>query len=226
MFKCNTQELKSILKINDCELEALRAEEKIAFDVCAHEYSYRLPEEQDLIGKKLNAELINWHLKKHSYMELNEPQALKSVKALEGLAYKLLLPIYSNLGKPIITYGFTTQKLKSVIQKNSPNGTAPSLDQHSAYEVNSKGNQICSRGGAACDFYIEGVAASDIVRYIVNNLSYDRIYFYGNDRPIHVSFHLESLQHHLQVMGIGDSGRRYPASKAFGEDAKHLAEKL
>lgn len=179
-----------------------------------------------VIAEQLNADLINWHLKKHSFAGLNEPQDPKSKKALEGLAFKILMPIHSNLGTPIITYGFTDLKLKSFIQKNSSSGTAPSLDQHSAYEVNSKGKQICSRGGAACDFYIEGVTASKIVRYIVNNLNFDRVYFYGNNRPVHVSFHLEELQRHLQVMGLSESGRRYPASKAYGEDAKRLAEAL
>lgn len=226
MAEFSELEIKTILKVNSNELASMRGQRAIEFEQREHSYFYQLPKIQADIAIKLNAQLKNWHLNTHTFTSANEPLVQATSLALNKLVYKILLPLNENLGALNVTYGFTSFELKSFIQKNSPSGTAPSLDQHSAYEVNSKGNQICSRGGAACDFYIEGVAASDIVRYIVNNLSYDRIYFYGNDRPIHVSFHLESLQYHLQVMGISDSGRRYPASKAFGEDAKLLAEKL
>ena len=188
--------------------------------------SYTLTKERSSLFNSISYEMLSWHISRHSFSKPNIPAAQDSVTAIEHLIIEILIPVTRALGTPIITYGFTSFALKSFIQKNSPSGTAPSLDQHSAYEVNSQGKQICNRGGAACDFYIEGVAASDVVRYIVMNLSYDRIYFYGNDRPVHVSFHLENLQHHLQIMGLSESGRRYPASKAYGEDAKRLAEAL
>ncbi|WP_269518606.1 hypothetical protein [Alteromonas sp. BMJM2] len=226
MAEFSELEIKTILQVNSNELASMREQGDIEFEQREHSYFYLLPEKQVEIATQLNEQLIDWHVIRHKFTLANKPLAPKTLLALNKLVYRVLLPINENIGKPKVTYGFTSFKLKNFIQKNSSSGTAPSLDQHSAYEVNSKGNQICSRGGAACDFYVEGVAASDIVRYIVNNLSFDRIYFYGNDRPVHVSFHLESLQHHLQVMGTSDSGRRYPASKAFGEDAKLLAEKL
>ena len=226
MVELNDLEIKAILKVNSDELSSMREKGHVEFNQRGDSLFYLLPKKQIAIATYLNAQLINWHLNTHTFTLANKPLSPDTLSALNKLVYKILLPINENIGEPKITYGFTSLALKNFIQKNSSSGTAPSLDQHSAYEVNSKGNQICSRGGAACDFYVEGVAASDVVRYIVNNLGFDRIYFYGNDRPIHVSFHLESLQHHLQVMGTSNSGRRYPASKAFGEDAKLLAEKL
>ena len=88
------------------------------------------------------------------------------------------------------------------------------------------GKQICSRGGAACDFFVEGVATSDIVRFITQRLNYDRIYYYGNNRPLHVSIHLTEPLRHLQVMCESENGRRYPGKKAFGDQAVILAEDL
>ena len=88
------------------------------------------------------------------------------------------------------------------------------------------GKQICSRGGAACDFYIEGVPTSNIVRFITQKLNYDRIYYYGNNRPLHVSIQLTDPLKHLQIMGESENGRRYPGKKAFGDRAVILAEGL
>ncbi len=37
----------------------------------------------------------------------------------------------------------------------TPDHTAPTLDQHTSHEVNSRGNPICKRSGLACDFIVE-----------------------------------------------------------------------
>ncbi|MEG3765291.1 hypothetical protein [Alteromonas sp. 14N.309.X.WAT.G.H12] len=174
------------------------------------------------LGKKL----INWHRYKHNFTLENMPQNVKSKIALEQLVSTILLPIEQAFSAPRITYGFTSHELKNYIQKHSPRGTSPSIDQHSAYEKNSVGKQICSRGGAACDFFVESVPTSDIVRIITQKLNYDRIYYYGNNRPLHVSIHLTEPLKHLQIMCESENGRRYPGKKAFGEQAVVLAEGL
>jgi hypothetical protein len=61
--------------------------------------------------------------------------------------------------------------------------------------------------------------------FIVNNLSFDKIYSYENDRPLHVSTGNES-ERHLQIMNISDKGRRIPRRKAYGNETKILAEEL
>ena len=204
----------------------LRLQGKIEFEKRGRAFFYSLPKNSSPLNHPLGKALLDWHEKRHTFEGLNEPKANSSKKALELLLFEILLPIDRHIGKPIITYGFTSFALKKYIQKLSPSGTAPSLDQHSAHEKNSVGSQICSRGGAACDIYIEGVLSSDIVSFITRNLNYDRIYYYGNNRPLHVSIHLTEPLKHLQVMCKSENGRRYPGKKAFGEQAVILAEDL
>lgn len=179
-----------------------------------------------ILRHPLGQDLLHWHKDKHDFSLPNEPVVNKSILALEALVGEILLPINHTFGKPIITYGFTSFSLKKSIQKVSPSGTAPTLDQHSSHEINSVGKQICSRGGAACDFFIEGVSTSNIVRFITQKLNYDRIYYYGNNRPLHVSIHLTEPLKHLQIMCESENGRRYPGKKAFGDHAVILAEDL
>jgi hypothetical protein len=41
------------------------------------------------------------------------------------------------------------------------------------------------------------------------NTSFDRIYFYGKDRPVHVSFS-ESPSRQVTILNISSSGRQIP----------------
>lgn len=222
----SSEETKKILKISNCELMHLRQRGGIDYEKRGRAFYYYLPVGHSVLAHPLGQDLLNWHKDKHNFHQLNEPILDSSKMALERLVDEILLPINRMLGKPTITYGFTSLPLKKLIQKASPSGTAPTLDQHSSYETNSAGTQICSRGGAACDFYIEGLPTSDIVRFITQKLNYDRIYYYGNNRSLHVSIHLIDPLKHLQVMSESENGRRYPGKKAFGDQAVILAEDL
>jgi hypothetical protein len=62
-----------------------------------------------------------------------------------------------------------------------------------------------------------------VMNFIVNNLDFDKIYYYGDCKPIHVSVG-ENAVKHLQIMNVSDKGRRIPGKKAFGNKAKVLAE--
>lgn len=204
----------------------LREQGGIAYEKRGRAFFYSLPTGHSILDHPLGQSLINWYKSRHDFLQSNEPIHGSSILALEELVGEVLLPINRTLGKPIITYGFTSFPLKKFIQKASPSGTAPTLDQHSSHETNSVGKQICSRGGAACDFFVEGVATSDLVRFITQRLNYDRIYYYGNNRPLHVSIHLTEPLKHLQIMCASENGRRYPGKKAFGGQAEILAEDL
>jgi hypothetical protein len=58
-----------------------------------------------------------------------------------------------------------------------------------ACETNSKDAYYCSRKGAACDLRFEGISSKKIVEFILQaKLPFDRLYFYGSDRPIHISY--------------------------------------
>lgn len=100
-------------------------------------------------------ELIYWHRNKHySFTGENTPSK-DSFTQLHLLQSRLLIPL-TKLGMVKITYGFTSHALLRYILKNSPGDMAPDIDQHASMELNSKGNRICKRDGAACDLYIEG----------------------------------------------------------------------
>lgn len=50
------------------------------------------------------------------------------------------------------------------------------------------GKFLCERLGASCDFIVEDEDMEEVVQWISENINFDKIYFYGNDRPIHVSY--------------------------------------
>ncbi|WP_239670717.1 hypothetical protein [Vibrio variabilis] len=58
------------------------------------------------------------------------------------------------------------------------------MDQHASMEYNSKGNRICKRDGAACDFYIEDQTGQmdKVAKYIIGHLPFDRLYYYGRNK--------------------------------------------
>ena len=39
----------------------------------------------------------------------------------------------------------------------------------------------------AVDFFIKDISSLDVARWIVLNCQFDRLYYYGKNRPIHVS---------------------------------------
>lgn len=64
---------------------------------------------------------------------------------------------------------------------------------------------------------------SKVMKFIVNNLDFDEIYYYGESSPIHINVG-KIAEKHLQIMSLSDKGRRIPGKKAFGITAKALAE--
>lgn len=83
-----------------------------------------------------------------------------------------------------MTYGFASQALTKHIKGR----IAPELDQHASHELNRLGRPICSRLGAAVDFRVEDEDMLEVARWVMKNLPFDRLYVYGADRPIHLSF--------------------------------------
>ncbi|PZO41825.1 MAG: hypothetical protein DCF17_10095 [Shackletoniella antarctica] len=95
----------------------------------------------------------------------------------------------------LLTYGFCSTDLKRWLAKKDPatgkkHGIAtPSLDQHMAHEVNRNGRYYCDRLGAACDFRILDLPSNELVDWVMGQgLPFDSLYFYGTDRPIHISY--------------------------------------
>jgi hypothetical protein len=113
----------------------------------------------------------------------NEPQQPATWAALQQLCETILEPVAAHLGQPVLTYGFASLALFRHIS----GGTAKALDQHVACELNRAGQPVCPRLGAAVDFWVPSVSAIHLAKWIINNLPFDRLYFYGADRPLHVS---------------------------------------
>lgn len=121
----------------------------------------------------------------------------ETLPALEELCQAIIDPVIDQFGQERfqLTYGFCSADLKRWLAKKDPTtgkkyGIAtPSLDQHMAHEVNRNGWYYCNRLGAACDFRILDLPSDDLVRWIVaQELPFDSLYFYGTDRPIHISY--------------------------------------
>jgi hypothetical protein len=136
----------------------------------------------------------------------NVPFEDKSYKALEVLADNILDPVVSEFKTINITYCFAGKELSRAV----PARNAPQLDQHSAYERNSKGNLICKRGGAAADFIVPNSNMYDVAMWVIENCDFDRLYFYGSDRPIHVSCGPEKSRKIIELKLSNKTGNHYP----------------
>ncbi|NCC29614.1 MAG: peptidase M15, partial [Gammaproteobacteria bacterium] len=77
------------------------------------------------------------------------------------------------------------------------------------HERNRLGHPICSRLGAAVDFLVEDEDMLEVARWVVAETPFDRLYFYGNDKPIHVSYGPEQSRQ-VVLMLPGPSGRLVP----------------
>ena len=114
----------------------------------------------------------------------NLPLRPQTYNALHDLAVRVLDPVVEYFGAIKLTYGFCSPELSKHITKR----VAHQLDQHASCELNANNRMICSRGGSACDFLVEDEDMEQVADWIIANLPFDRLYFYGLDRPLHVSY--------------------------------------
>jgi hypothetical protein len=125
--------------------------------------------------------------------------------ALEKLAFEALDPVMDHFGRIHLTYGFCSSELA----KRIPGGIAPQVDQHAGHELNSRGQPICGRLGAAADFTVPNRNMLTVAAWIAVNTSFDRLYFYGRDRPLHVSVGPNNKRQVIDVRTRSD-GKRIP----------------
>jgi hypothetical protein len=135
----------------------------------------------------------------------NVPREPASYDALRALCAEILDPLCEALGRPVLTYGFASRRLTGLVIAQ----ISPELDQHAAHERNTRGSLICPRLGAAVDLTIPGRSAQEVARWIYDHRPFDRLYLYGDDRPLHVSFGPEQTRSVVE-MRRGPSGRRVP----------------
>lgn len=223
----SSKEFKQLLGVSDCELMHMRVSGGLKFIKNGSAYLYKLHDKNLLLNHPIANELVNWYQKKHAITLDNSPQEVESKDLLLMLLENILLPINKQFGSVKVTYGFVSADLNRYIQKSSSAGTCPSIDQHSASELNLSNNKICKRHGLACDFIVSGyeIKMDQIMNFIVNNLDFDKIYYYGKDKTLHVSISNVS-EKHLQIMNVSEKGRRIPGKKAYQAEAKVLAGKI
>jgi hypothetical protein len=116
----------------------------------------------------------------------NHPVQVESIEALELLCRSVVDPVIADFGPIDLTYGFSGRELSNRV-KRTVGRIAPDLDQHAAHELNTRGGAICARGGAAVDFRVQGKSSLEVARWVVSHTPFDRLYFYGERLPIHVS---------------------------------------
>ena len=135
----------------------------------------------------------------------NSPKQIESFDALFELIEQILNPVAKYLGDVQLSYGFCSLELSKHIHSR----IYPKLDQHSACELNNKGDLICQRKGASCDFYVQGLSSLTLAKWVSANTEFDRLYFYGEDLPIHVSY---GPDHSKQIVTMteGKSGKLIP----------------
>ena len=71
------------------------------------------------------------------------------------------------------------------------------------------GRIVCARLGAAVDFIVDDEDMFEVAQWVAANTPFDRLYFYGVDRPIHVSY---GPNHDRQIVRMvpSKSGRLVP----------------
>lgn len=136
----------------------------------------------------------------------NLPLQPATYNALYALATEVLEPVIDYFGMIRLTYGFCSSALANEIN----GGIAPALDQHAACEVSRSGKAVCERGGAACDFMVEDEDMRSVAEWIIANVPFDRLYFYGRDRPLHVSFGPDQARAAYTLVRDERSGRLMP----------------
>ncbi|GIU33051.1 hypothetical protein L2719_17515 [Shewanella schlegeliana] len=158
----------------------------------------------------------------------NIPRQRSSIEALKRLSVNLLDPIVEQFGPITLTYGFCSPELARAIKKNDNPHIAPNLDQHASHELNRKGKLICPRLGAAVDFFVDAMPnqMDEVALWIAENLKFDRIYYYGKSRPLHISYGPEMNQF-VQLMNTNEiTGRRTPGKRANGKQACDLFKQI
>ncbi len=114
----------------------------------------------------------------------NLPRQLESYNSLFELADRVLDPVIDYFGMIRLTYGFCSPELARKI----PGRIDPKRDQHAAHELNQRGKLVCERLGAAVDFIVDDEDMLEVAQWLVDNTPFDRLYFYGSDLPVHVSY--------------------------------------
>jgi hypothetical protein len=135
----------------------------------------------------------------------NVPVVAQTIEGMHALCREILDPVHRKFGRPLLTYGFASDALTKRIAAR----ISPTRDQHAGSELNASGARICRRAGMSADFCVAGVPTRELARWIVEQRGFDRLYLYGDDRPLHVSVGPDQSRAIVLMVPTAD-GRRVP----------------
>ena len=141
----------------------------------------------------------------------NVPTRPETYEAIRTLCAELLDPVADAFGRPTLTYGFASPSLTRHIDGR----ICPSLDQHAGCELRRNGRPICPRLGQAVDLIVPGICSGKLAAWIEENVAFDRLYFYGAVRPVHISIGPDHSRT-IVAMFSGSSGRLVPQRQKLG----------
>ena len=136
----------------------------------------------------------------------NIPLNPQTYNSLLAVATDVLDLVIDYFGSIRLTYSFSSADLT----KHIDGRIAPKLDQHAAHECSLNGRPICDRLGAAVDFLVEDEDMLEVAQWIAKNCNFDRIYYYGIDRPIHVSVSASPVRQITIMQTSSGSARKVP----------------
>jgi DNA phosphorothioation-associated putative methyltransferase len=207
------ESLNSIVKVNadnfgpsPDELDLLLEQQGLRIDGFEINESLEVPDLGEKCGENFTfQDLISAGETFKNETISNVPAVPETYLALRQLAKEIIDPVISYFGEIELTYGFCSRQLAAKI----PGRIDPRLDQHASCEVNTKGNLICARKGAAVDFIVQSESMLEVAQWIVENTNFDRMYFYADDRPLHVSIGPENKKE-VVFMKRYESGKSVP----------------
>jgi hypothetical protein len=113
----------------------------------------------------------------------NVPKRAATYLAMRDLCVNVLDLVIKEFGPIELTYGFASAALSRSVRNVTLRG-----DQHAGCELNRNGKPFCPRLGQSVDFHVLNRGSLEVAHWVVANTPFDRLYFYGNDRPFHVSY--------------------------------------
>jgi len=189
-----------------CEFHEMLAKHRWTIEKSSLVRSRNAPDIDDLCGRYLTFRyLIECGETQVRTGLPNLPKQIETYNALHDLAVNILDPVIDYFGMIRITYGFSSPALSREV----PGSIDPKRDQHAAHELNRRGKPVCDRLGAAVDFIVDDESMLEVAQWIAGNTSFDRLYFYGDDKPLHVSYGPSQSRQIVRMIRVS-SGRLVP----------------
>lgn len=139
----------------------------------------------------------------------NRPRQLATFEAMQAMCAEVLDRVQDKFGRPELSYAFSSPELDKLVHQN-PNPNAHQRgDQHAGCELNKNGKPICARLGLGVDFRCPGVNSAEVAKWVAGNRAFDRLYFYSEDQPFHVSVGPDNTRQIVRMVKLA-SGRLMP----------------